>query len=256
MPDPQTFESRLAEAMSRYAQRAPVDVDAMALAREISAASTREAGWRSRWWTLARSTQTQGRSRSMFTATRLAAVVTLVALGSGLTLSGLLTGPRDEAIGPPGAEEPMVGDEWAFFSGTRLGGSMAASGEKTLENGMDVRLGQIYGGGGLVTDDPRMSGTFTVTDNSFTVAGGTPMLADGTGGAIWSSRGVIENEGGTWTCDIVAVEVGDVLADGGWCTGAGDYEGLRAYLAIVGFSEVAGYITSGDGPPLPELSAE
>jgi len=81
-------------------------------------------------------------------------------------------------------------------------------------------------------------------------------LADGSGGAIWSSHAVIENEGGTWTCEIIAVEVGEVLGDGGWCTGAGDYEGLRAYLAIVGFENVAGYITSGDGPSLPAGPAE
>jgi hypothetical protein len=192
----------------------------------------------------------------MFTATRIAAVVTLVALGSGLALSGFVSGPRDEAIGPPGAEAPLVGNEWAFFSGARLGGSMAAGGEKTVENGMDVRLGRRYTGGGLKTDDPRMNGTFTETSNSFTVAGGTPMLADGTGGAIWSTRYVLENEDGTWTCEVAALEVGEVLSDSGWCAGAGDYEGLRAYMVIVGFTEVAGYITSGDAPPLPETPTE
>jgi len=192
----------------------------------------------------------------MFTATRIAAVVTLVALGSGLALSGFVSGPGDEATGPPGAEAPLVGNEWAFFSGTRFGGSMAAGGERTVENGMDVRLGERYTGGGLKTDDLRMNGTFTETNNSFSFVGGTPTLADGTGGAIWGIRHVIENEGGTWTCEMAAIEVGEILSDSGWCTGAGGYEGLRALLVIVGFNDVAGYITSGDGPPLPEASTE
>jgi hypothetical protein len=255
MPDPQTFEPRLADALRRYARRAPTDVDAMALAREIATTSTQERR-RSKWWPFARNTQTQGRSRSMFTATRIAAVVTLVALGSGLALSGFVSGPGDEATGPPGAEAPLVGNEWAFFSGTRFGGSIAAGGERTVENGMDVRLGRRYTGGGLKTDDPRMNGTFTETSNSFSVAGGTSTLADGTGGAIWSHLNVIENEGGTWTCEASSLEVGEILSENGWCTGSGDYEGLRAYMVFVGFNEVAGYITSGDGPPLPEASAE
>jgi hypothetical protein len=166
----------------------------------------------------------------MFTATRIAAVVTLVALGSGLALSGFVSGPGDEAIGPPGAEAPLVGDEWGFFSGTRFGGSMAAGGVRTVENGMDVRLGERYTGGGLKTDDPRMNGTFTEINNSFSVARGIPT------GAIWSVRHVIENEGGTWTCEASSLEVGEILSDSGWCTGAGDYEGLRAYMVIVGLT--------------------
>ena len=67
---------------------------------------------------------------------------------------------------------------------------------------------------------------------------------------------MIENDGGSWTCEVASTEVGDILGDSGWCTGAGDYEGLRAYMVIVGFTEVAGYITSDDGPPMPEVSAE
>jgi len=193
----------------------------------------------------------------MFTATRVVAVVSLVVLGSGLALSGLISGPRDGAIGPPGAEAPLVGDDWAFFSGTRDGGSRLVVGEHSVENGMDVRLGESWTNQPLLTDDPRMTGTITTTDNSFTAAGGTPMLADGTGGAIWNGIYVIETEGGTWTCEMAALEVGEVLSESGWCTGAGDHEGLRALLVIVGWTEVAGYITSGDGPPLPELvSAE
>jgi hypothetical protein len=211
---------------------------------------------RPKWWPFTGNGQAQGRSRSMFTATRIAAVVSIVVLGSGLALSGLGLRPGDEAAGPPGAEAPLVGDEWGFFSGTRFGGSMAAGGEKTVENGMDVRLGERYTGGGLKTDDPRMNGTLTEISNGFRVARGIPTPADGTDGAIWSVRHVIENEGGTWTCETTTLEVGDVGSASGWCTGAGGYEGLRAYLASGGSNDVAGYITSGDGPPLPEVSAE
>ena len=82
------------------------------------------------------------------------------------------------------------------------------------------------------------------------------MPAGATGGTIRSIRSVIENDGGTWACETTLLMVGDTESDTGWCTGAGDYEGLRAYLVIDRFNDVAGYITSGDGPPLPEVSAE
>ena len=192
----------------------------------------------------------------MFTTTRIAAVVSIVVLGSGLALSGLVVRPGDEAIGPPGAAAPLVGDDSGFFSGVRFGGSMAAGGERTVENGMEVRLGQRYTGGGLKTDEPRMNGTFAETNNGFSTAKGIPLPADATGGTIRSIRYVIENDGGTWTCETTALMVGDTESDTGWCTGAGDYAGLRAYLVIDGFNDVAGYITSGDGPPLPEASME
>ena len=100
-----------------------------------------------------------------------------------------------------------------------------------------------------------MDGTLTETNNGFTTARGIPLPADATGGTIRSIRYVIENDGGTWTCETSSLVVGDVQGDSGWCTGVGDYEGIRAYLVIDG-NDVAGYITSGDGPPLPEVSAE
>lgn len=193
----------------------------------------------------------------MFTATRIAAVITLIALGSGLALSGIVVGPGDEAAGPPGAEAPLVGDEWAFFSGTRAdGGRLAAMGETFVEDGMEVVLGRSFSDQRLEADDSRITGTFVETFNTFHIAGKEPDAADGTGGAIWSNITVIENDGGTWTCEMTTVERAEILSDSGWCTGASDYEGLRAYMVIVGFTEVAGYITSDDGPPIPEVSAE
>ena len=57
MPDPNTFESRLADAMRRYSDQAPTDVDAMALAREIASGSAEEVHRRPRWWPFGRTHQ-------------------------------------------------------------------------------------------------------------------------------------------------------------------------------------------------------
>ena len=67
MPDPTNFEARLADAMRRYADRAPTDVDAMALAAEIASASAEETHRRPRWWPFGHKPHENERSRTMFT---------------------------------------------------------------------------------------------------------------------------------------------------------------------------------------------
>ena len=56
---------------------------------------------------------------------------------------------------------------------------------------------------------------------------------------------------------------GEIEQWAGWCEGSGGYEGLKAYLAMrqpedpasSGRQDVYGFITSGDGPPMPEAPA-
>ena len=54
----------------------------------------------------------------MFSATRVAAVITLVVLGSGLVLYGAVVGPGERQVGAPGAEATIEPGQWAFFDGT------------------------------------------------------------------------------------------------------------------------------------------
>lgn len=86
MPDPNTFESRLADAMRRYSDRAPTDVDAMALAREIASAPAEEARRHPRWWPFGQNERAQERSRTMFIATGAAMALSIALAGGGLAL--------------------------------------------------------------------------------------------------------------------------------------------------------------------------
>ncbi len=94
MPDQTTFEARLADAMRRYADRAPADVDAMALAAEIANASTPETHRRPRWWPFGHPNQEQERSRTMFIAIGSAAALSVALVGGSLAL--LIADPEED----------------------------------------------------------------------------------------------------------------------------------------------------------------
>jgi hypothetical protein len=82
---------------------------------------------------------------------------------------------------------------------------------------------------------------------------------------------MIANDDGNWTCPMTFIHyltdentAGEIEQWAGWCEGSGAYEGLRAYLAMrqpedissSGRQDVYGFITSGDGPPMPEAPAD
>jgi hypothetical protein len=107
MPDPNTFESRLADAMRRYSDQAPTDVDAMALAREIASGSAEEVHRRPRWWPFGRTHQEQGRSRTMFIASGATAVLAIAVVGSSLALLSVAPAVDEEPASPPAAVTPL-----------------------------------------------------------------------------------------------------------------------------------------------------
>ena len=103
MPDPTNFESRLADAMRRYADRAPTDVDAMALAREIASGSTETRRQRPSWWPFGQTTHVPERSRTMLIASGVTAVVAIATLAASYALIGQ---PVDQVETRLGATSP------------------------------------------------------------------------------------------------------------------------------------------------------
>lgn len=86
MPDQTNFEPRLADALRRYANRAPADIDALALAAEIASASTTEGRRHPRWWPFGSDDPTQERSRTMFLAMGATAALSIALVGGSLAL--------------------------------------------------------------------------------------------------------------------------------------------------------------------------
>lgn len=185
-----------------------------------------------------------------------AAVAALAAVGWVVTGA---TGPRSGAMQvdtpspPPGS---LVGEDWAFFSGTVVhSGSSAWATSEHEDNGVKVSMGFTGHGDAQVTDDPRMNGTRTGTTNLFSDA-------DENGyGRLGSSLWTITNDDGAWTCSMTFVHFpthnnpnGEFEQSTGWCEGSMAYEGLQAYL-LDREEGVFGFISSGDGPPMPEAPA-
>jgi hypothetical protein len=194
---------------------------------------------------------------------------TIPTIATGLATAALLTGTALGALAQspaapsaaPGAEVPLVGEEWAFFTGKLSfnGQPLPGTPETYEDGGLFVSLGGGWTGQTMQTDDPRMTGRRTELGNTFADA------LDNNTVAISARLVTIENDDGAWTCPMMDVEVEDVGASqAGWCDGVGAYEGLRAYVAFDvgdpgatagGSIDVYGFITSGDGPPMPEAPA-
>jgi hypothetical protein len=268
--DPRTFEARLRRALIRYADRCPDDVDAVALAREIAASSSGSGSASSIADRLlgGPTHQRKWRYRTMINAMKLglaaalvAAAGWLVAGGSGLRLDLLQeSSPSPSPSASPSPDPaPLVGEDWAFFSGTlAFDGQPFGSSDIHQENGVEVDLGGAgFSGQTMTTDDPRMTGERTERAN---------YLSDELGGSGGLSTNLvtIDTAEGSWTCPLTGIDVGDNgYTESGWCQGAGAYADLRAYVVFHngmgggpgGTVPVFGFITSGDGLPMPELPA-
>jgi hypothetical protein len=264
--DPRTFEARLRRALIRYADRCPDDIDAAALARELVASSSAGRGP-----SLPRPNgrvrdliQTERTSSMTHTLKLAAAVAALAAVGWAVV--GVGPQPRSNQADTPGASPSLVvGDDWAFFAGQmEFDGTGRGFTESYIDNGMAVDLGMTGSGHHLVTDDPRINGTRSDITNLFS------NQRENSSGNIGTSLFTIENDGGSWTCPMTFIrlstdknDAGEIEQWAGWCEGAGGYEGMKAYLALrqpedaasSSRQDIYGFITSGDGPPMPEAPA-
>jgi hypothetical protein len=170
------------------------------------------------------------------------------------------TGPRRGAVqvdGPSPSPSSLVGEDWGFFSGRwdHSGSSDSWFTSEHEDNGVKFSIGFTGRGSILATDDRRMHGTRTFTSNLFSDA-------DENGyGRLGSSLWTITNDEGAWTCSMTFVHFpthrnpnGEFEQSAGWCEGSGAYESLKAYLTDRE-EGVFGFISSGDGPPMPEAAA-
>ena len=247
MDDKSAFERQIAAEID-YEVGPPHPVDALAISRT---AKTPTARWR---------------IQSMLSpAKALTAGAILFAIGGVL----LIAQPFDrQTSSVPGAatDAALAGEDWAFFSGTVDfdGSTGTVARQSFLDNGMSVDLGMGFGGQVMVTDDPRMNGTRTGTINLFSDR------PDDSTANIGSALVTIANDDGSWTCPMTFIHhltdknaAGEIEQWAGWCEGSGAYQSLKAYLALrqpedlasSGRQDVYGFITSGEGPPMPEAPA-
>jgi|EndMetStandDraft_8_1072994.scaffolds.fasta_scaffold345946_1 hypothetical protein len=190
---------------------------------------------------------------------KLAAAVAALAAVGWVVAGGSGPGPGPSQVDTPSpSPTSLVGDDWAFFSGTVEQSADYSETWATSEyedNGVLVGMGFASQGDVLVTDDPRMNGTRTRTTNLFSDAD------DNGYGNLGSSLVTIANDEGSWTCPMTFIHYptgksahGEIEDWAGWCEGSGAYAGLKAYL-VFNLDSVGGFISSGDGPPMPEAPA-
>ena len=165
------------------------------------------------------------RKRTMVTATRVAAGVTVLALTGSLALiAGPLQGPTEPpppaAVSPP----PASTEGWVATGAMRLG--PGTFGETVPVDDRTEMRGSSWATT-WTSDDPRLAGdgTFVVNTNTYQTDDGSEVSAG------WSEL-TIENENGSWSSHVPASGVGvsDFGRSAFWFDGAGGYEGLSAFV--------------------------
>jgi len=195
--------------------------------------------WPFRWFPLGigatRSTDSsgprpQGRHRSMFTATRVAAVVAIAALGGSLALVAGPLGPSADTAPVPGAVTSSPSPEaidGTYFTGImRFGsGNMPIApvvGDDGVERIRDAAYRVAW-----ESTDPRFSGTGDVITNSnaYQTDSGNEVTVG------WGTQ-TLESETGAWRSAGPGSGVNAVTSSRfhQWFTGEGDFDGLSAYV--------------------------
>ena len=168
----------------------------------------------------------------MFTATRVAAGVAIVALGGSLALASLW--PTDDGLVlTPAAvtEDPATEPDGVHVSG-RVGFKLFDPAPSMGVTTEQPDGSEIYRGAWFETvwksDDPRLTGTGEYTSNSNTYP--TATTDDVIVG--WGTQSLTTEEGGTWTsrAGTFGVIVGDESLIPIWLDGSGAYEGMSAML--------------------------
>lgn len=199
-----------------------------------------------------------GRPKTMFNATKVAAAAAILTLGVGLAISRVGLDPEPQSVAPGAEATFVVPSGGAFFTGQmRYDGRPPTDAGQTQEfeeGGLAVSYVPLgFVGQTFTTSDPRLTGTRSELDTSF--------ISDGAV-EIWTERSVIENADGAWTCVLTSVaslesEQLPPVPLGGWCDGAGAYEGLHADMSIQTGGEsgsslpVMGFVSEAEGPLIP-----
>jgi hypothetical protein len=189
----------------------------------------------------------EGSTRMMLSATRMAALVAVLAVGGSLALVAGPLSPGPEVPGSPAAQVPGP-EAAAFFSGTG-GVKILESGEESMVDGVEYLRGQVSQmlPRLIEVDDPRVGGAQTFTQHAADYGGFGP---------TWGTFR-IEDDAGAWVGDVSGAWSGSGTWFSGWLTGEGAYEGLvQFYQAEGGPANIrfSGVIYPADSPPL-ELEA-
>ena len=247
-------DGRIAQWLDERQRRLPPPDRGAVLGRalqQLPDTPQRRRWWRPRWlpfgFGATRSSalskpRVEGRTTVMFSATRVAALVAIVALGGSLALVAGPLGP--DAAGPdvPAIEAPGLEAASTFSGSTYV--AIVESGEEVTIDGVDHMLGQVGQSTNLLeVDDPRLAGKQTFTQSAADYGGFGP---------TWGQMR-IEDDDGAWVGDLSGVWHGGSSDLSGWLMGEGAYQGLLQYIdfetsgATVEFS---GAIYPAETPPL------
>lgn len=192
---------------------------------------------------------TTRRTRLMFSPINaiLAGALSLT-LGAALLISQPL-GRQENGV--PGAAAGPVAAPAIFFGtfGMDVGRpvSLESAADGVHDDGWSFNYDGGFEGSGWTTSDSRMSGKLDWISNEETAPDG------GVAGDISTTLMRIRNDEGSWTglATWVSHDESGRSVYSAWLTGAGAYEGLNAYVTMVDFQEILGFITPEGRPPAP-----
>jgi hypothetical protein len=165
----------------------------------------------------------------MFTATRAAAVIAILALGGSLALVAGPLGPSPDTVPAPGAVTPSpspASSDGTYFTGTMLFGYGMPIASTVGDDGV-ARIRDATYEVFWESTDPRFSGNGDVSNNSnaYRTESGDEVTVG------WGTQ-TLENDAGVWRSAGPGGGVNAVTSSRfhGWYAGEGDFEGLSAYV--------------------------
>ena len=188
------------------------------------------------------------RTRNMFSATRVAALVAIMTIGGSFAIySGALAPATDQAVVPsveiPSAEDPAQMMAPARIEGTFLWGLDGDNNGEEVGAFLRGRIGRIWA---IESADPRIDGTGRVVVDA---------RDDGGLGPEWGTFR-LETEEGAWQGTMSGFWDRHETRTSGWLRGDGGYAGLTMYLETVidhagAPAKLVGVIVPGDPPSDP-----
>ena len=182
------------------------------------------------------------RTRTMFSATRVAATVAIFALGASVALISVPLGRSTApAPGQPAAEEP---ERPVVVSGTAADIRLVDMCDEVLDSDPPMLTGNTSVSEPEM-DDPRVSGTYLLVQNGQNRGGAGPM---------WGTMRV-ENEDGAWEGPVSGYWTDSDTHFSGCLAGEASYEGLTYCLRTAADVyalkvQVDGLIYEGSAPPV------
>ncbi len=185
------------------------------------------------------------RTRTMFSATRIAALVAILTLGGGLAIYSGALGPTADQAAVPSAEITAAEDptQMPIRFEQSVGANLEQQGVTSERDGVSQLRGQITNYVAESADDPRLVGT------------GRFILDAADHGGFGPEWGTfrLENEEGAWQGTMSGFHAPLETRLSGWLVGEGAYEGQTQYREMVAdhgafTAVIKGIIYPGDPP--------